>query len=64
MPLEVAEEVGGFSSLTPSGTSVLLEGQLTQTPEGTKQARLRTQCLQKLLETTGSLAWQLLSDST
>ena len=47
VPLEVAEEVGGFSSLTPSGTSVLLEGQLTQTPEGTKQARLRTYCLQK-----------------
>jgi len=36
----VAEAVGGFSSLTPSGTSVLLEGELAQTPEGTKQASL------------------------
>ena len=31
--------MGGFSSLTPSGTSVLLQGELTKTPEGTKQAR-------------------------
>ena len=37
--VEVAEAVGGFSSLTPSGTSVLLQGELTKTPEGTKQAR-------------------------
>ncbi|CAL5224923.1 g7691 [Coccomyxa viridis] len=34
---EVAEAVGGFGSLTPSGTSVLLQGELTKTPEGTKQ---------------------------
>ena len=38
VPLEVAEAVGGFSSLTPFGTSVLLQGELTKTPEGTKQA--------------------------
>lgn len=37
VPSEVAEAVGGFSSLTPSGTSVLLQGELTKTPEGTKQ---------------------------
>ena len=36
---EVAEAAGGFGSLTPSGTSVLLQGELTKTPEGTKQAR-------------------------
>ena len=40
MPLEVAEAAGGFSSLTPSGTSVLLEGHLTETPAGTKQVWL------------------------
>ncbi|CAK0787728.1 hypothetical protein CVIRNUC_010950 [Coccomyxa viridis] len=37
VPLEVAEAAGGFSSLTPSGTSVLLEGHLAETPAGTKQ---------------------------
>ena len=40
MPLEVADAAGGFSSLTPSGTSVLLEGHLTETPAGTKQVWL------------------------
>ncbi|KAK9905717.1 hypothetical protein WJX75_005086 [Coccomyxa subellipsoidea] len=35
--LEVAEAVGGFTALTPSGTSVLLEGQLVQAPENAKQ---------------------------
>ena len=40
MPLEVAEAAGGFSSLTPSGTSVLLEGHLAETPAGTKQVLL------------------------
>ena len=36
----MAEAAGGFSSLTPSGTSVLLEGHLTETPAGTKQVLL------------------------
>lgn len=35
---EVAEAVGGLKNLVPTGTSVLIEGQLAQTPEGTKQA--------------------------
>lgn len=35
---EVAEEVGGLKKLVPTGTSVLVEGELTETPEGVKQA--------------------------
>ena len=39
VPLEVAEEVGGFSRLMPSGTSVLLQGRLTRHPKpAAKQA--------------------------
>ncbi|KAF5841787.1 hypothetical protein DUNSADRAFT_11103 [Dunaliella salina] len=38
MSKEVAEQVGGLKQLTPTGTSVLVEGELTPTPEGTKQA--------------------------
>jgi hypothetical protein len=34
---EVAESVGGLKELVPAGTSVLIEGELTRTPEGTKQ---------------------------
>eukprot|EP00798_Chlamydomonas_sp_ICE-L_P002360 gene2360-8668_t len=35
---EVAEAVGGLGKLVPTGTSVLIEGVLEATPEGTKQA--------------------------
>eukprot|EP00775_Hariotina_reticulata_P000875 gene875-1197_t len=35
---EVAEEVGGLKKLVPTGTAVLIEGVLAETPEGTKQA--------------------------
>lgn len=35
---EVAEAVGGLRKIVPSGTSVLVEGELSATPEGTKQA--------------------------
>jgi len=35
---EVAEAVGGLKRLTPTGTAVLVEGELAATPEGTKQA--------------------------
>jgi len=38
MSKEVADQVGGLKLLTPTGTSVLVEGELTPTPEGTKQA--------------------------
>jgi hypothetical protein len=34
---EVAEAVGGLKQLTNTGSSVLLEGELAETPEGTKQ---------------------------
>lgn len=34
---EVGEEVGGLKDLVPTATCVLIEGQLAQTPEGTKQ---------------------------
>ena len=34
---EVAEAAGGLKALIPSGTSVLVEGELTETPPGTKQ---------------------------
>jgi asparaginyl-tRNA synthetase len=34
---EVAEEIGGLKKLTSTGTSVLIEGALAKTPEGTKQ---------------------------
>lgn len=34
---EVAEEVGGLKSLTPTSTCVLIEGVLAETPPGTKQ---------------------------
>eukprot|EP00983_Pelagomonas_calceolata_P028211 883430-Pelagomonas_calceolata.AAC.7 len=37
MSKEVADQVGGLKLLTPTGTSVLVEGELTPTPEGTKQ---------------------------
>lgn len=37
---EVAESAGGLKVLTPTGTSVLIEGELTATPEGTKQVGL------------------------
>ena len=33
----VAEESGGLKRLVPTGTSVLIEGTLSETPEGTKQ---------------------------
>jgi dihydrodipicolinate reductase len=51
VPLEVAEAVGGFKELTPSGTSVLLEGQLAETPQGTKQA---SSCLKPLMSHSNS----------
>ncbi|KAF6256808.1 hypothetical protein COO60DRAFT_1702131 [Scenedesmus sp. NREL 46B-D3] len=35
---EVGEEVGGLKKLVPTGTCVLIEGLLAETPEGTKQA--------------------------
>ena len=38
---EVAEEVGGLKTLVPTGTSVLVEGHLEATPEGTKQVGRR-----------------------
>ncbi|KAK9832624.1 hypothetical protein WJX81_004893 [Elliptochloris bilobata] len=34
---EVAEAVGGLKAITSAGTSVLVEGELTETPPGTKQ---------------------------
>ena len=34
---EVAAEVGGLKEVTGTGTSVLIEGELAKTPEGTKQ---------------------------
>lgn len=34
---EVAEEVGGLKALTATGTSVLVEGRLEASPEGTEQ---------------------------
>lgn len=34
---EVAEPVGGLKKLVPTGTCVLIEGLLAETPEGTKQ---------------------------
>lgn len=37
---EVAEAVGGLRKIVPSGTSVLVEGELSATPEGTKQVRM------------------------
>lgn len=33
----VAASVGGFGALTSSGTSILVQGQLRKTPEGTLQ---------------------------
>lgn len=37
---EVAEEVGGLKKLVPTGTAVLIEGVLAETPEGTKQVQI------------------------
>lgn len=37
----VAEEVGGFKSLTPTSTCVLVEGQLVECPAG-KEQKVRT----------------------
>jgi hypothetical protein len=34
----VAEGSGGLKRLVPTGTAVLVEGTLAETPEGTKQA--------------------------
>ena len=39
MTKEVAEEIGGLKDLVPTGTSVLIEGHLVETPAGTKQVR-------------------------
>jgi hypothetical protein len=36
---EVAAAAGGLKALISTGTSVLVEGELTETPPGTKQAR-------------------------
>jgi hypothetical protein len=41
---ELAEEVGGLKKLVSTGTAVLVEGELTETPEGTKQVGFRTPC--------------------
>jgi hypothetical protein len=41
---EVAESVGGLKLLTPTGTSVLIEGELAATPEGTKQVGVQRGC--------------------
>jgi asparaginyl-tRNA synthetase len=38
---EVGEALGGLKRITPTGTCVLVEGVLEQTPEGTKQVRHR-----------------------
>lgn len=40
VPKEVADAVGGLKALVSTGTSVLVEGELTETPEGTKQVRM------------------------
>lgn len=45
---EVAEGVGGLKELVPAGTSVLIEGELTGTPEGTKQVGIRSIPLQHM----------------
>uniref|UniRef100_A0A7S0US18 asparagine--tRNA ligase n=1 Tax=Polytomella parva TaxID=51329 RepID=A0A7S0US18_9CHLO len=37
VPKEVAESHDGLGKLVPTGTSVLIEGELSRTPEGTKQ---------------------------
>jgi hypothetical protein len=37
---EVGEAVGGLKKLVPTGTCVLIEGLLAETPEGTKQVCL------------------------
>jgi hypothetical protein len=34
---EVGEAIGGLKKLVPTGTCVLIEGLLAETPEGTKQ---------------------------
>jgi hypothetical protein len=39
---EVGEAVGGLKKLVPTGTCVLIEGLLAETPEGTKQVRAGT----------------------
>ena len=41
---EVAEAVGGLKAITSTGTSVMVEGELTETPPGTKQARRPLPC--------------------
>ena len=37
IPKAVADDVGGLSKVTPTGTSLLIEGRLEETPEGKKQ---------------------------
>jgi hypothetical protein len=39
---EVGEAIGGLKKLVPTGTCVLIEGLLAETPEGTKQVRADT----------------------
>jgi asparaginyl-tRNA synthetase len=50
---DVAEPVGGLRRLAPTGTSVLVEGELKETPEGTKQA-----VELKATKARGGGAWQ------
>jgi asparaginyl-tRNA synthetase len=38
---EVAEAFGGLKALVATGTSILVEGHLEATPEGTKQVGYR-----------------------
>lgn len=37
---DVGEAMGGLKRLVPTGTCVLIEGELAETPEGTKQVLL------------------------
>lgn len=45
MPKELVEEAGIFKDIQKTGASLLVEGILERTPEGTKQVPLSFACL-------------------
>ena len=58
---EVASEVGGLKALTSTGTSILVQGTLQRTPQGTLQVHIPCQhrpllmphsCLRPILTTS------------
>ena len=53
---KVAATVGGLKALTSTGTSILVQGTLRRTPEGTLQVKLDFHCQQQVTQTESGLS--------